>query len=105
MQFLKILFWCLLAFLAAVFTVGNWNHVDIHLPNDIVVQVNLPLLLLVTFLLGFLPTLIYQHWVRFRLRPRLAAAERATESALAAVRGIETPAPVTPPAAPTTGAE
>ncbi|MGJ3626439.1 hypothetical protein AB5I41_05110 [Sphingomonas sp. MMS24-JH45] len=29
---------------------------------------NLPLLLLVTFLLGFVPTLGYQHWVRWRLR-------------------------------------
>jgi uncharacterized integral membrane protein len=76
MQFLKILFWCLLAFLAAVFTVGNWNRVEIRLPNEIVALVNLPLLLLVTFLAGLLPTLIYHHLVRWRLKQRLHAAEQ-----------------------------
>lgn len=105
MQFLKILFWSLLAFVAAVFTFGNWTNVTIQLFGGLVAEVNLPLLLLVTFLLGFLPTLIYQHWVRFRLRQRLTAAERATESALAAVRGVEAPPTYTPPAAPTPGAE
>jgi len=88
-----------------VFTFGNWTNVTIQLFGGLVAEVNLPLLLLVTFLLGFVPTLIYQHWVRFRLRQRLTAAERATESALAAVRGVETPppAPVVPPVV--TGAE
>ncbi|VXD02595.1 lipopolysaccharide assembly protein LapA domain-containing protein [Sphingomonas sp. 8AM] len=105
MQFLKILFWSLLAFVAAVFTFGNWTNVTVQLFGGLVAEVNLPLLLLVTFLLGFVPTLVYQHWVRFRLRQRLTAAERATESALAAVRGAETPAAHTPPAAPATGAE
>ena len=105
MQFLKILFWSLLAFVAAVFTFGNWTNVTVQLFGGLVAEVNLPLLLLATFLLGFLPTLIYQHWVRFRLRQRLTAAERATESALAAVRGIETPPVVTPPASPANGAE
>jgi uncharacterized integral membrane protein len=105
MQFLKILFWSLLAFVAAVFTFGNWTNVTIQLFGGLVAEVNLPLLLLVTFLLGFLPTLIYQHWVRFRLRQRLTAAERATESALAAVRGIETSPVFTPPVPPANGAE
>lgn len=80
MQFLKILFWCLLAFVAAVFTFGNWTTVSIQLFGGLVAEVNLPLLLLVTFLLGFVPTLAYQHWVRWRLRQRLAATERALET-------------------------
>lgn len=96
MQFLKILFWCLLAFVAAVFTFGNWTNVSIKLFGGLVAEVNLPLLLLATFLLGFLPTLIYQRWARFRLRQRLTAAERAMESALAAARGPEPVTPITP---------
>lgn len=97
MQFLKILFWCLLAFIAAVFTFGNWTTVSIQLFGGLVAEINLPLLLLLTFLLGFVPTLAYQHWKRWRLRQLLAAAERAlqTERSLHAVP----PAPVTPPAA------
>ncbi len=91
MQFLKILFWSLLAFVAAVFTFGNWTNVSVQLFGGLVAEVNLPLLLLTTFLLGFLPTLIYQHWIRFRLRQRLTAAERSLESALATARAAEAP--------------
>jgi putative membrane protein len=104
MQFLKLLFWCLMAFLAAVFTFGNWTNISIQLFGGLVAEVNLPLLLVATFLLGFVPTLIYQHWVRFRLRQRLTVAERAleTERALAAARTGEMVAPtsVTPAAPP-----
>lgn len=101
MQFLKILFWCLLAFVAAVFTFGNWTTVSLQLFGGLVAEVNLPLLLLVTFLLGFVPTLAYQHWVRWRLRQRLTVAERAleTERALAASRAepVPTDGDLTPP--------
>jgi putative membrane protein len=58
-QFLKILFWCLLAFVAALFTYGNWNTVPVHLWSGLIADVNLPLLLLVTFLIGFVPTQLY----------------------------------------------
>ena len=96
MQFLKILFWCLLAFVAAVFTFGNWTTVSIQLFGGLVAEVNLPLLLFATFLLGLVPTFVYQRWVRFRLRQRLLSAERAleTERALAAAAS---PPPSTPP--------
>lgn len=77
MQFLKILFWCLIAFIGAVFTFGNWKWVTILLFGNLVAEVNLPFLLLVTFLIGFVPTLIYQRAMRWRLRQRLTAAERA----------------------------
>ena len=76
MQFLKILFWCLLAFVAALFTFGNWVSVPIRLWGGLVADTNLPFLLLVTFLAGLLPTLAWQHAVRWRLRNRLAVAER-----------------------------
>ena len=52
------------------------------------------------FLAGLLPTLIYQHAVRWRLRQRLAAAERTIE-------GLRPTAPATAPvlaAADATGA-
>ncbi|WP_174286503.1 lipopolysaccharide assembly protein LapA domain-containing protein [Sphingomonas bacterium] len=91
MQFLKILFWCLLTFLAAIFTYGNWDLVEIHLWSGLIADVNLPLLLLVTFLAGFLPMLVFHHAVRWRLRQRLAACERA----LADLR-IVPPAPQPP---------
>lgn len=76
MQFLKILFWALIAFVAAVFTFGNWQWVTIQLFGNLVAEVNLPALLLVTFMAGFLPTFLYLRTIRWRLRQRLSAAER-----------------------------
>ena len=76
MQFLKILFWCLLAFIAAIFTLGNWTSVTIHLWGGMEALINLPLLLLLTFLAGLVPTLAWHSTLRWRLRNRLATAER-----------------------------
>ena len=101
MQFLKILFWALLAFLAAIFTIGNWTTVPIKLWGGLIAEVNLPLLLLVVFLLGLVPMLLIHHAVRWRLRQRLATAQNALET----VRGpslvkppVEVPEPIVPPA-------
>jgi putative membrane protein len=77
MQFLKILFWCLLAFVAAIFTIGNWNTVTIHLWSGLLAEINLPLLLLLAFLAGMLPTMVYYSTARWRLRNRLSTTERA----------------------------
>lgn len=94
MQFLKILFWCLLAFVAAIFTIGNWTNVPIHLWGGLIADVNLPLLLLITFLAGLLPTMLYYHTVRWRLRNRLSTTERAIND----LRGVlSTPAPALVP--------
>jgi len=95
MQFLKILFWCLLAFVAALFTFGNWVSVPIRLWGGLVAEVNLPFLLTATFLLGLLPTLAWQHTARWRLRNRLANAERT----IAELRLAAAP-PTAPPAVP-----
>ena len=97
MQFLKILFWCLLAFVAALFTYGNWKHIDIQLWSGLVASVNLPLLLAFTFLVGFLPPQIYHALIRWRLRQRLATSERALADTRAIVAAP--PPPVVPPVA------
>lgn len=83
MQFLKILFVCLAAFVAAAFTIGNWFSVPIRLPGGLVAETNLPLLLLVAFLAGLLPTWAAARLRRWRLRQRLSAAERRLAEMLA----------------------
>ncbi len=93
MQFLKYLFWCLLAFVAAVFSFGNWYSVEIHLPSGLIALVNLPFLLFVTFLIGFLPMLFYHLTARWRLRQRLAITERTLDQIRGAALPVEPPIP------------
>ena len=96
MQFLKILFWCLLAFVAALFTYGNWTSVPLQLWSGMEALVKLPFLLLLAFLLGFLPTYIYHRAVRWRMRQRLTTTERSLAEARIVVPAPPafTPAPV-----------
>lgn len=91
MQFLKILFWFLLAFIAALFTYGNWTSVQINLWSGLIADVNLPLLLLVTFLIGFVPTYLYLGATRWRLRQRLTTSERMLADSRALVAAGSTP--------------
>lgn len=77
MQFLKTLFWFLLALVVAVFALGNWTMVTINLWAGLRAEVNLPFLLVLTFLAGLFPTLLYHHAVKWRLRQKLSTAERA----------------------------
>jgi len=94
MQFLKTLFWCLLAFVAAMFTRNNWTTVPVNLWGGLIAEINLPLLLLITFLVGLLPMLGVYHAARWRMRSRLATAERTIATlreVIATPAAVETP--------------
>jgi uncharacterized integral membrane protein len=87
MQFLKTLFWALLVVIITVFAIGNWQTVPIHLWAGLVADVNLPLLLVLTFLAGLFPVLLYHHAIKWRLTSKLTSAERT----IADIRGAAVP--------------
>ncbi|MFV0623131.1 LapA family protein [Sphingomonas sp. ac-8] len=90
MQFLKTLFWALLVGVVVAFSLNNMTMVPVRLWGSVVADVNLPLLLIVTFLLGFLPAYLALVTTRWRMRQRLAATDRA----LADLRAAQAAAPV-----------
>ncbi len=80
MNFLKAIFWVLLL-VAFVFLSGlNWKPVSIIvIPQQAEVSINLPLLLFLTFLAGFLPYFILHRMTRWSLRKKLSQAKRELE--------------------------
>ena len=76
MQFLKTLFWVLVAVLIALFARANWTPVTINLWNDIQAETKLPMLVLVGFLIGWLPTWLIMRARLWTLRRRLEAMDR-----------------------------
>jgi uncharacterized integral membrane protein len=92
MRFLNGLFWFLIAVVVSIFTYGNWKHVEINLWSGLIADVNLPLLLLVAFLLGFVPMALWHQAVKWRLRQRLSTAERS----IGQLSGPTYPAPAAP---------
>ena len=89
MQFLKAIFQAFIIVIAAIFAYNNWMPVTVNLWGGVVLDTVLPVLLLIAFLLGLLPTLLLYRTTRWRLRRKLDS----TEKALANVQS-NTPSPV-----------
>ena len=75
MQFLRTLFWVLVAVLVALFASRNWFDVTLSLWGDIRADVKVPVLLAFVFLLGLLPPLLLYRARLWALRRRLEAAQ------------------------------
>ena len=78
MQFLKTLFWVLLAVILVLFGIRNWADVTLNLWGDIQADIKIPLLILIVFLAGFLPTWLVMRAKIWSLRRRIEAVERQT---------------------------
>lgn len=76
MNFLRTLFWVVVAVSLAIFSSRNWNDVTVNLWGNLQADVKLPMLLLVIFLIGFLPPFFILRGHIWRLKRRLAIAER-----------------------------
>ena len=63
MNFLRTLFWVVVAVSLAIFSNRNWGDVTLNLWGDIQADIKIPLLLLIMFLIGFLPP-----WLMLRAR-------------------------------------
>jgi lipopolysaccharide assembly protein A len=77
MQFLKTLFWVILAVALVLFAHANWHMVTIELWGGLRADVKLPVLVIAAFLLGFLPTLILYRARLWTLKRRLEAQGQA----------------------------
>lgn len=76
MQFLKTLFWVLVAVIVALFASRNWTDVTLNLWGDILADIKLPVLLLIAFLIGFLPAWLIMRARLWSCHRRLEALER-----------------------------
>lgn len=83
MQFLKTLMWVLLAVLLAVLASANWRDVTLDLWGSLQVDIKIPVLIGLTFLLGFVPVWLVMRGRLWRLKRRLAVLEHQQASSVA----------------------
>lgn len=76
MQFLKTLFWVLLAVFIALFASRNWSDVTLNLWGDIQVDIKIPVLMTVMFLVGFLPIFLVHRTRLWTIKRRLEVEQR-----------------------------
>lgn len=94
MQFLKTLFWVALAVILVLFAHVNWRAVTLDLWGGLQADVKLPMLILLSFLLGFLPMFTLYRARMWRMTRRLDAIER--QATAAAMAGTPSPTPAPP---------
>lgn len=82
MQFLKTLFWVLIAVVVVLFASRNWSDVTLSLWGDIQADIKIPILLLIVFLLGWLPTWLVMRAKLWSSRRRIEALERTRAASL-----------------------
>ncbi len=106
MQFIKTLFWVILAVILVVFAVNNWSPTSVLIWEDIRIDTKLPVLVIGAFLLGFVPLWLIHRESRWRLNRRIKTLEAAARPAPApkmttstATKPSPSPTPQTKPAA------
>ena len=102
MQFLKTLFWVVLAVALLLFASENWSNVTMRLWGGLSMDVKLPVLVLITFLIGFLPPFLIYRARLWSLKRRLDGSDRQTvfnaPGAAVPERPVQTSAPGEPAA-------
>jgi putative membrane protein len=81
MQFLKTLFWVLLAVLVVLFASRNWFDVTLDLWGDIQADVKIPILMLIAFVIGWLPTWLIMRAKIWGHRRKIEALDRQRATA------------------------
>ena len=95
MRFLKTLIWVTIIIGLIVFATNNWAPVSVSLWGGLRLDTKLPALVVVAFLLGFLPLYLLHRTQMWRLRRRILTLEANQQTSTF-------PPPATPPPAYTT---
>lgn len=91
MQFLRTLFWTVLAVSVAIFASRNWRDVTVNLWGPLAADIKIPLLMALMVLIGWLPTWLILRGKLWAARRKVALLERPAAPTAAAA-----PAPVEP---------
>ena len=94
MQFLKTLFWVLVAVLVVLFGTRNWADVTLNLWGDIQADIKIPLLLLIVFLIGFVPAWLVMRARLWSMQRRVDVLGRQAVPAAPAATGAQDGEPV-----------
>lgn len=84
MQVVRTILWVLLAVAILAFSYFNWHPVEVTIWDNLVLDTKLPVLVIVSFLLGLVPTWLLHRGTKWRLGRRIRTLENAARAAAAA---------------------
>lgn len=107
MQIVRTIAWVLLLVVLLVFSINNWNPVEVTIWDGLVLETKVPALVVLAFLLGLVPMWLLHQATRWRLQRRIAGLESAARAAAMSAppatpipmagSAPQTPAPDVPP--------
>lgn len=81
MQVFRTIAWGLLLFGLLLFSFANWDQqVAVQIWSDLVVETNIPAIVIISFLVGFIPLWLFHRGVKWRLSRRIAHLENELRS-------------------------
>jgi len=95
MQVVRTILWVLLFVGLMAFSFFNWKPVEVTIWDNLVLETKVPALVIVSFLLGMIPTWLLLRGTKWRLNRRIKTLENAAKSA-AVSRVQEAPTAPTP---------
>ncbi|OYW44454.1 MAG: hypothetical protein B7Z33_11510 [Sphingomonadales bacterium 12-68-11] len=82
MKLVRTLAWLLLLAVLLVFSVANWGPpVTVRIWENLVVETQLPAIVILSLAIGFVPMWLYHRAVRWRMQRRILSLEAAARAA------------------------
>ena len=83
MQILRTIAWALLLAGLVAFSVANWTDVTVRIWPGILVDTKVPAIVIISFLIGFVPMWLYLRASKWQARRRIQSLENAARVAQA----------------------
>ena len=77
MQVIRTIVWLVLLVALLLFSINNWNTIEVKIWENLIWETRLPALVLLSFLLGLVPMWLLHVAGRWRLKRRINALEAA----------------------------
>jgi len=98
MQIIRTIVWVVLLVALLLFSVNNWNTVAVKIWEDLVWETKLPVVVVISFLLGWLPTWLISLAGKWRLRRRISSLEAVVHQPTASLSSTQLENAAPPPA-------
>jgi uncharacterized integral membrane protein len=81
MQIVRTIVWVLLLVVLLIFSINNWNPVQVKIWEGLVLETKIPALVVISFLLGLLPMWLLHKISVYSARRRISSLETAARTA------------------------
>ncbi len=81
MQIVRTIVWVLLLVALLIFSINNWNPVEVKIWEGLVLETKIPALVVIAFLLGLVPMWLMHRVSQWYYKRRLGSLESAARAA------------------------